>query len=297
VGIAKFDDGIIDNTKFEKAGPVACWMWFCSVLTARRGLTDGFISKLKVQTLVPGLSNPYKYAALLVKAGLWDEAIGGYQVHDYLHWNPSKLQVEDYRNTDKVRKQDARSRKGVSTVDTARNPTGIQTVSMPPRPTRACAESSSESKSTSELGVVEGESAREETDEPPTGGIEPAWNHRGGSRSGGLVGDHRRCFSGPGAANACGRGLCIPHWLGQKWQQQYGGQDARADQEIAAFIIAELAKLPATGPIGDHKNFWENAWKAAHPAYAPVTNEGKGKRAVNAFKIAGDVLARSGGDQ
>jgi len=106
MGTARFDDGTIDCPKFDVAGPVASWMWFCGVLYCRRALTDGFVPKSKVPTLVPAISTnaAFRSAAKLVEARLWHDAVGGYQIHDYLDWNPSKAAMTEYRRRDRERK-------------------------------------------------------------------------------------------------------------------------------------------------------------------------------------------------
>lgn len=256
MGIAKFDDGIPDNPKHIAAGAQACWLWFCSVLYCRRALTDGFIPKAKVPTLSIGLSSPFKYAARLVEVGLWDDAMGGYQVHDYLEWNPSKAVVEEYRRKDKERKH---------RQNPDRIPEGFHSGSGVDSERRGASHVGAKSKSTSEPTSEDldfsGESARE--------GPAPVWTNRPSSRHGGLIGSHLRCFNGPGGPAACARGLCVPNWLGQQWTQQYGDDRQRADREIAAFIAAMLDGIPP-GPIGDlGKDFWPAAWKATHGSQAP----------------------------
>jgi hypothetical protein len=226
MGIAKFDDGIIDNPKFEKAGAAACWLWFCSVLVSRRGLTDGFISKLKVQTLVPGLPQPYKHAEKLVECGLWDEALGGYQVHDYLEWNPSKVQVEEYRQHDKDRKQSARRQKSVSGVDTARNPNGIQTDSERRGATHAGAKS--ESESLSKRFGSSGESAR------------------GGN-------SHAR-------HSWCSARICVPMVLHADFTGRLGTRTA--DTDLLRWYPTVVAKFDGQ-PLGDDLfAFWRNEFAA-----------------------------------
>lgn len=263
MGIAKFDDSLPQGPKFLKAGPLCCWLWFASVCYSHRTLTDGFIPKEIVPTLVVGLSQPFKYATKLVEVGLWDDAVGGYQVHDYLHWNPSKAQVEGYRANDKDRKQKERAER--SRPDGRPNGQSERT-SNPPHSTthartHADAKSSSESLSSSEDQGSWGESARE--------GAQPVWSQQGGARGSGLVGNHRGCFHGPGGPVACERGLCIPGWLGAKWTQQYGADRAAADEEISAFIYRTVSNLPP-GPVGDvEKDFWQAAWKERHGSQAP----------------------------
>jgi hypothetical protein len=273
MGIAKFDDGIIDNPKFEKAGAAACWLWFCSVLVSRRGLTDGFISKLKVQTLVPGLTQPYKHADKLVQCGLWDEALGGYQVHDYLEWNPSKIQVEEYRQHDKDRKQSARRQKSSSGVDTTRNPNGFQTDSERRGATHAGAKSLSVSLSAVSGFDLPGESAREgDDDEGPTGGLQPVWTTRGRARAG-LVVTHLKCL--PLASAACERGWCVPAFLvTREWLPQVEHHEL----EITKFIANVLLEQP-DGPIGDDPlTFWRARWRERHgttvkPSHRPTAVE------------------------
>jgi hypothetical protein len=41
----------------------------------------------------------------LVETGLWDRTHGGYRVHDFHEYNPSKAQVEEKRKKDRDRKR------------------------------------------------------------------------------------------------------------------------------------------------------------------------------------------------
>lgn len=50
-----------------------------------------------------------KGAALLVKAGLWDVADGGYVFHDFHEWNPTLNQVESKREADRKRVAEKRA--------------------------------------------------------------------------------------------------------------------------------------------------------------------------------------------
>lgn len=259
MGTAKFDDGLTANPKFIAAGATASWLWFCGVLFCRRGLTDGFIPKAVVPTLVIGLGNPFKYAARLVDVGLWEDAVGGFRIHDFLEWNPSKSAMNEYRRKDRERKHRVN---GIH----MEAPSGIRTESerLPSdganvRGTHAGtkSESASESKSVS-IEVLPEESARE------TKALAPVWNT--GGRSRGLSGGHLGCYR----SAACGRGICVPGWLGEEWQQQFGGDLHAADAEISQVITAALAVLPPVGPIGDvPKDFWRAVWKAAHGSHAP----------------------------
>ncbi len=110
---------VAKQQKFIDSGPTACWLWIAGLGHCREACTDGHIPKLVVPGLVPGMKAPWKHAAKLVETGLWREAVGGYQVHDYLDWNPSKAEIEELRRQDIERK---REKRGLSD----RNPDGIR---------------------------------------------------------------------------------------------------------------------------------------------------------------------------
>lgn len=46
----------------------------------------------------------YKLADLLVDAGLWEQNGNGYVIHDYLDYNPSRVEIEAKRAADAARK-------------------------------------------------------------------------------------------------------------------------------------------------------------------------------------------------
>jgi hypothetical protein len=101
----RIDDRVRTHPKIVQAGPAAAWLWFCGVCYCREHLTDGFIQTGMVPTLAPGLTAVKKHVAALVAAKLWDERPGGYDVHDFLDWNPSRAEVEAMREADKRRKR------------------------------------------------------------------------------------------------------------------------------------------------------------------------------------------------
>jgi hypothetical protein len=85
----RLDDQFPDHPKVVAAGPLAGWLFVCGLAYCARQLTDGFIPSAQVARLVSE-SAASKLTASLVKAGLWEETEGGYVVHDYLEYNPSK---------------------------------------------------------------------------------------------------------------------------------------------------------------------------------------------------------------
>lgn len=143
----RVDDHFDEHPKFAKAGPLGMAMWLAGLAYCNRNLTDGFIPWSTAMALlswswlgedVPergrvvytvgitsGMSGDdatcKAVAELLVDSGLWEEADGGYLVHDYADYQPSKEEVMAERDRWKERKQ--RSRDGMSRRDSTRDST------------------------------------------------------------------------------------------------------------------------------------------------------------------------------
>ena len=92
----KIDDQFYDHPKVVAAGPLGIALFVCGLSYCSRHLTDGFISAVQVQRLID-IDNPGKVAERLVAVGLWERRDGGYQVHDYLDYNPSRARVKATR--------------------------------------------------------------------------------------------------------------------------------------------------------------------------------------------------------
>ena len=89
----RIDDNIVDHPKMVEVGHRGLALFVASLCYASKHLTDGFIPKSAVPGLLPDLRAP-KTADALVRVGLWDRVDSGYQVHDYLEYQPS---AEDVR--------------------------------------------------------------------------------------------------------------------------------------------------------------------------------------------------------
>jgi len=89
---AKLDDQFSDHPKVVAAGPLAGWLAVCGLCYASRYLTDGYIPLAQVRKLAD-LDNAAELTDRLVAAGLWEAIEGGYMIHDYLEYNPSRAQV------------------------------------------------------------------------------------------------------------------------------------------------------------------------------------------------------------
>jgi hypothetical protein len=74
-----------------------------STCYASRNLTDGFLPLEVVRKFHD--SNPLAAARSLVKATLWEQADGGFQIHDFLEYNPSSTEIKLDREWDRKRKE------------------------------------------------------------------------------------------------------------------------------------------------------------------------------------------------
>jgi len=90
----KIDDRAPEHRKQLAAGAVASWLWVCGLAYAnRQPARDGFVPTAVLPMLypIPGVA---KQAERLVDAGLWERVDGGFQIHDYLDFQPSRTEVE-----------------------------------------------------------------------------------------------------------------------------------------------------------------------------------------------------------
>jgi hypothetical protein len=112
------------------------------MLYCARLLTDGFVPRAQVRKLAD-LDDAQAQAKQLVNAGLWEAVDGGYQIHDYLDYNPSRDDVLRRREYDRQRQQSRRNPNEVthgirteSEVSRARAPVPSLTPSPSPSPPR-----------------------------------------------------------------------------------------------------------------------------------------------------------------
>lgn len=95
----RLDDTMPDNLKIEPLSDAAFRAYVTSICYAARNLTDGFVTNKKakefagksrvIQELVPDL---------------WGTADGGYVIHDFLKYNPTRDSVLKKRAADSARK-------------------------------------------------------------------------------------------------------------------------------------------------------------------------------------------------
>lgn len=106
-------DDFADHPKVIAAGPLAGWLWVCSLAYANKYLTDGFVPQGAVRRLAD-VDDPARLAARLVEVGLWTRADGGYRIHDYADFQPSAetVRAERERTAERVRTWRERQKSG-----------------------------------------------------------------------------------------------------------------------------------------------------------------------------------------
>ena len=90
----KLDDGFITNPKLLGLGSDAKVLYVWALGFAARELTNGFIATKALRSIMGlALIADQNAPDELVAAGLWERVEGGYQIHDYLDYNPSREAV------------------------------------------------------------------------------------------------------------------------------------------------------------------------------------------------------------
>ena len=95
----RIDEGFPEHPKVLAAGGDAAWLFVCGLCYCNRNLTDGFIPEAALVRLTSARKARH-LADVLVKVELWERVspsgtdLGGWQVHDFLHYQPSRSEVE-----------------------------------------------------------------------------------------------------------------------------------------------------------------------------------------------------------
>lgn len=110
----KIDDGILDNPKIASVGIQGFAVYVASIVFSARNLLDGFLPDSRWNLLLP--QTEMTVADDLVRVGLWEKCPGGYRIHDFLKYNPSRARVLRLRARDRSRHR----------PESERNPSGIR---------------------------------------------------------------------------------------------------------------------------------------------------------------------------
>lgn len=92
----RIDEGFPEHPKVLSAGGDAGWLHVCAISYCNRQLTDGFIPHAVLSRL-SDRKRPGMLAAKLVEVGLWETTDGGWTIHDYLLYQPTRSETEATR--------------------------------------------------------------------------------------------------------------------------------------------------------------------------------------------------------
>jgi len=114
----KTDDRFPDHRKIRRLTDAAYRLHHTALSFAAKDETDGLIRPDDLDEMQHG-RRLAKHVESLVKAGLWEPVRDGWQLHDFLDYNPSHAQLEAERAANRERQARARARRrGVSSDDT-----------------------------------------------------------------------------------------------------------------------------------------------------------------------------------
>ena len=105
----KLDDGFAENSKIETLSDRAFRLHVTAMCYCAKNLTDGYISErgARVCGVLANNSRPMRNVSELVEKGLWHAVDGGWEINDYLEYNPTSEEAKALR-----RKRSEAGRKG-----------------------------------------------------------------------------------------------------------------------------------------------------------------------------------------
>lgn len=126
MGWVRLDDAFTEHPKYLQIGPLGGYLSIAAIAWANRNLTDGFIPHGQVGRLVnfTGFAHHMWMGELmgggddahaadladeLVAVGLWEEVEGGYRIHDYHDWQPTRTKILAARDDARKRQQKSRA--------------------------------------------------------------------------------------------------------------------------------------------------------------------------------------------
>lgn len=118
----RFDDGFPNHRKVEPLSDGAYRLHTAAIFWSSRQLTDGCIPKRDLVFAAPRtMKRPEKFVKELVEAGLWEVVADGWELHDFLEYQPSKEQVTADRAKTAERQKRWRERHGKTRDDSVCN--------------------------------------------------------------------------------------------------------------------------------------------------------------------------------
>jgi hypothetical protein len=107
MGHIRIEDGFPENAKVRKVGPNGIALYVSGLCYCSRQLSDGIIPDAAVPIIAEmvGVRTHRSVSQALTKARLWKRVRGGYQVPDYLKFNPSREEISRKREESRKRQQ------------------------------------------------------------------------------------------------------------------------------------------------------------------------------------------------
>lgn len=110
MGWARMDDGYMDHPKIMEVGLMAEMLDRRAIEHAAKYETDGLITRSAIRRIGRDITKVPSRVLALVEVGRWTvNEGGGWWIHDYLKYNPSKVQKEAQREAGRERVRNHRS--------------------------------------------------------------------------------------------------------------------------------------------------------------------------------------------
>jgi hypothetical protein len=118
----KLEDDFSENPKIAGLSDSALALWVTGLAYCNRNLTDGFIpSQVGLGQLRYCDGNAVPSIRELERTGLWDEVTGGWEVHDFHDYQPTREAVLAERAAARERMQELRKNRKRSSKDVRAN--------------------------------------------------------------------------------------------------------------------------------------------------------------------------------
>lgn len=108
MGWLKVDDKLPRNPKVLAGDIETAWYYLCALTHCAEQMTDGYIADSVVPLVAPHITDPRSVAERCADLDMFRRVEGGYEVPDYLDFNPSRASVLEKREKDKSRQQSHR---------------------------------------------------------------------------------------------------------------------------------------------------------------------------------------------
>lgn len=163
----RLDDQFAEHPKMQAAGPLGRDLQVSALCYANRNLTDGYIPRATARRLADIDDLPVTAQDVidrLVQVGAWIKVAGGYRIHDYTDYQPTKEQVLAERE----QKQAAGRKGGLAAASKRRSRTTASATADATAPAQADAQAERVAESKQKRSPVPVPTASKEAVTPPT---------------------------------------------------------------------------------------------------------------------------------